>query len=65
MKCTAHKLHKMAYAIFGDSFVSRLQKFTKNNFNFKYECKFYGVPGMSTRRKFQTKFEELLYDRPR
>lgn len=55
----------MAFAIFGDSYVSRLKKFVyKNGHNAKL-FKFYGVPGMSTVNKFQSAFEELLRDKPR
>ncbi len=32
---------------------------------FKYDCKFYGVPGMSTRNKFEAAFDRLCADRPR
>ena len=55
----------MAYAIFGDSYVEHLKKFTRGDMGFKYACRFYGVSGMATDHKFQAAFDQLCFDRPR
>ncbi|XP_053383449.1 uncharacterized protein LOC128549814 [Mercenaria mercenaria] len=56
----------MAFVVFGDSYVSRLEKYVKNHpFDLNdSEVKFYGVPGMSTVRKFHDKFQIMLADKP-
>ena len=53
------------YAIFGDSYVSRLQAFTGNRLEFERPHRFFGVPGMCTNNKFSKKFDELLSYRPK
>ena len=54
----------MKLAIFGDSYISRLQKFTSNNMDLPGECRFFGVPGMTTRRKFDDAFARVLQYQP-
>ena len=55
----------MSYAIFGDSYVEHLKKFTRGDMRFKYPCKFYGVSGMATDNKFKAEFDRLCRSRPR
>ncbi|XP_060585339.1 uncharacterized protein LOC132741227 [Ruditapes philippinarum] len=56
---------KMKYAVFGDSYISRLERYTHGKLEINRQCKFFGVPGMSTTKKFQDAFEQLLAYRPR
>ena len=42
------------FAIFGDSYVTHLERFT-GGISEVSNCRFFGVSGMSTRRKFQDK----------
>ena len=51
------------FAIFGDSYVTHLEKFTGGRSKVS-NCRFFGVSGMSTRRKFQDKFDEIKHYRP-
>ncbi|XP_060564019.1 uncharacterized protein LOC132723342 [Ruditapes philippinarum] len=53
------------YAIFGDSFITRLQASTYGKLDFDRPHRFFGVSGMSTQRKFTSKFREMLEYRPR
>ncbi|XP_053402724.1 uncharacterized protein LOC128558010 [Mercenaria mercenaria] len=54
------------YAIFGDSYISRLNKFNHGVlYDFNKKCKFYGVPGMSTQRKFEPEFQKMMMDKPK
>lgn len=57
----------MSFAVFGDSYVSRLEHFTisKGDLNLNTKCKFYGVPGMGTTYKFESTFNRLCHDRPK
>ena len=50
-------------AIFGDSYVTHLENFTFGRMDVS-RCRFFGVPGMSTTRKFDYKFKELKRYRP-
>ena len=54
----------MTYAIFGDSYVTRLQMYI-GKLDFVHDCKFFGVPGMSTRNKFDNMFNQLINYKPR
>ena len=60
-----HTFSIMAYAIFGDSYVERLEDFTRGDLRFKYDCNFYGVSGMATDNKFESAFNQLCSERPR
>ena len=51
------------FTIFGDSYVAHLGKFTGGRSEF-FNCRFFGVSGMSTRTKFQDKFNEMKHYRP-
>ena len=51
------------FAIFGDSYLTNLEKFTGGRSEVS-NCLFFGVSGMSTRRKFQDKFDEMKHYRP-
>ena len=51
------------FAIFGDSYVTHLETFTGGRSEVS-NCRFFGVSGMSTRRKFQNKFDEMKHYRP-
>lgn len=54
------------YAVFGDSYISWLNRFNKGGLhNFHGRCKLYGVSGMTTTRKFEPEFQKMLNDRPR
>ena len=43
--------------------MTHLEKFTGGRFEVS-NCRFFGVSGMSTRRKFQDKFDEMKHYRP-
>ena len=51
------------FAIFEASYVTHLEKFTGGRSEVS-NCRFFGVSGMSTRRKFQDKFDEMKHYRP-
>ena len=51
------------FTIFGDSYVTHLEGFTGGRSEVS-NCRFFGVSGMSTGRKFQDKFDELKHYRP-
>jgi hypothetical protein len=53
------------YAIFGDSFITRLQSFTNGKLDFDRPHRFFGVSEMSTQSKFTSKFREMLEYQPR
>ena len=50
-------------AIFGDSYVTHLERFIGDRSEVS-NCRFFGVSGMSKRRKIQDKFDELKHYRP-
>ena len=56
-------LNMTKFATFGDSYVTHLEKFTGGRSDVS-NCRFFGVSGMSTRRKFQDKFDEMKHHRP-
>ena len=56
---------KMEFAIFGDSYVSHLESYTRSFMDLPHDCHFFHKSGMSTKRKFEDKFTELLNARPR
>ena len=51
------------FAIFGDSNLTHPEKFTGGRSKAS-NCRFFGVSSMSTRRKFQDKFDEMKHYRP-
>ena len=51
------------FAIFGDSYVTHLEKFTGGRSEVS-NCRFFGVSGIITSRKFQDKFDEMKHYRP-
>ena len=53
------------HAIFGDSYISRLQKYTKNYMDLQGDCRFFGAPGMTTRNKFEYSFDQMLKFKPK
>lgn len=48
------------FAIFGDSYITRLEKFASRSMSMSGSCRFFGQSGMSTKRKFTEKFQQML-----
>jgi len=57
----------MAFAVLGDSYVSRLERYVQQQPEIKNKpaIKFFGVPGMSTQRKLEPTLTRVLEYRPR
>lgn len=51
-------------AIFGDSYVSRLERYCNGNLTNSGICRFFGKAGMSTTKKFRETFEQMLRFQP-
>lgn len=52
------------FAIFGDSYITRLKRYCNGTMTTSGICRFFGKSGMTTTRKFQETFEQMLNYQP-
>ena len=55
----------MAFAVLGDSFISRLEGYVHSERHPAKRYSYFGVPAMSTHRKFETAFLRMKVYNPK